>query len=222
MMHKINAVIFDMDGVLVNSELIHKQAESAILEKYHISIDESDWMSFKGRTAVAIFTSIINKYKLKDLDPVVLAEEKNSLYLRLAAQNLVLFDGALDLLNYLKPHYQLALTTSSVKPILDLLFDRYQLYPFFTVMVTGDMVTHGKPHPEPYTLTMQKLGVSPDRCLVIEDSESGVLSAKAAGALTVAVTSTLSREKLGAADYVVDNLRKIQELFERDLHFHRA
>lgn len=211
---KFKAVIFDMDGVITDSEPTHMAAEHAVLKDHGVRIDSADWEGFRGKTTHAIFSAIIGKYQL-ELDPVELSDKKTDHYLKLAETEISLFSGARELIEYLHANYQLALVTSSHQRIQSKVFEKFKLNPFFQVIVTGDMVAHGKPHPEPYQRAVKMLTLEPQDCIVIEDSDNGILSAKAAGLATIGVTHTFPREKLEAAgtDYIVSSLEQIRTLF---------
>ena len=210
-MNNIKAVIFDMDGVIIDSEPIHVLAERAVIEKYGIFADQKDWESFKGKTAVKIFSEVINKYKVQGVSAGQMADEKLTKYLELFNSfDIKLFDGCMDTLEYLQHKYLVALTTSSHYKLQQAVFKKFKLGKYFKVVVTGDMVTKGKPDPEPYLLTVSKLGLKPVDCLVIEDSDNGVTSAKLAGIRTIAITNTFSRERLCQAEVIIDSLTHIQ------------
>ena len=91
----------------------------------------------------------------------------------------------------------------------------FNLRPFFSTITTGEDIIKGKPHPEPYLKTAEKLGVAPPNALVIEDSVNGVRSGKAAGCRVIAITTTFPRESLMEvqADYVVDSFAELEQLF---------
>ncbi len=210
----MKAVIFDMDGVIVDSEHLHVLAEKEVLARHKINITEDDLYPLKGKTSSDIFFSILSKHNVKHVTPEQLAEEKTALYIKSAPQEIQLFEGFMDLLTHLHQKYKIALTTSSNKQLQKLVFDKFNLYHLFEVVVTGDLVKNGKPHPEPYLLTIQKLGINPAEAIVIEDSDTGVTSAKNAGIKTIAVTHTFPKERLQHADFVVESLHKVKEVIE--------
>lgn len=216
MSKKFKAVIFDMDGVITNSEPAHMAAEHAVLKDHGIEVDSADWESFKGKTSLAIFTSILDKCQLTQLHPEALVHEKTNYYLKLAEMEISLFPGARELIEYLHTNHILALVTSSHQRIQNKVFEKFGLTPYFKIIITGDMVTHGKPHPEPYQKVVEMLKIEPKNCIVIEDSDNGILSSKAAGLTTIGVTHTFSKEKLEAAgaDHIVSSLEKIRTLLE--------
>ena len=95
--------------------------------------------------------------------------------------------------------WAIALTTSASREFQELAFDQFGLSGYFTVVVTGDDVSHGKPHPEPYLKTTEMLNRHPSECVVVEDSTNGIRSAKAAGCPTVGLSTSFSEEILAAA-----------------------
>ncbi|MDP3734123.1 MAG: HAD family phosphatase, partial [Nanoarchaeota archaeon] len=109
----------------------------------------------------------------------------------------------------------LALTTSNNEYLTNIALNKFNLYDFFNLVITGDVVKNKKPHPEPYLVTAQKLGFSPVEVIVIENSPSGVTSAKAAAMKTIAVTHTYPHEELQHADYIVDSLQEVKELLQK-------
>lgn len=211
-MKNLQAIIFDMDGVIVDSEALSVASERKTLAGHGIVVEEGDWDTFKGKTTVAIFDYILKKYGIKHLSPQKMREEKMSHYMNLFEGNISLFDGFTDLIEYLRKKYRIALVTSSGRDVQEKVFNTFGLHPHFDLIVTGDMVSHGKPHPEPYLLALEKLGLRGEDCVVIEDSDNGVNSAQAAGIKTIAVTHTFPKEKIAHADFVVKNLREIMDL----------
>ncbi len=212
----IEAIIFDMDGVIVDSEAIHVQAEKKACQHFGIDIPFSEWDGFKGRTAIDIACHIINCYSTGGVSPQAFVECKTKLYLELAATELQEIDGAIRFIAGVQSFFELcALTTSSNQAIQQLVFDRFDLGRYFDEVVTGDEVTNGKPHPEPYLTTAVRLGVWPSRCLVIEDSDNGILSAKAAGCRAVGLTTSYSAERLYGcgADLVVGSFAELSSIF---------
>ncbi len=201
-----------MDGVIIDSEALSVESEKYVLHKYGITVEDSDWETFKGKTSVAIFNFIINKYSIKNLTPEKMRVEKIEYYMTRFDECIRLFKGFTELIEYLRPKYKIALATSSGEDIRIRVFDKFDLHKYFDHVVTGDMVTHGKPHPEPYLLALSKLGLPGSNCVVIEDADNGINSAQAAGIKTIAVTHTFPREILLHSNFVVDDLKEIKNL----------
>ena len=110
--------------------------------------------------------------------------------------------------------FKLGLTTSALQENQQRIFEMFNLRPFFSTIITGRDIINGKPHPEPYLKTAEKLGVVPANALVIEDSVNGVRSGKAAGCRVIAITTSFPRECLMElqADYVVGSFVELERL----------
>ena len=113
-----------------------------------------------------------------------------------------------------KKGFKLGLTTSALQENQQPIFEMFNLSQFFSAIITGQDIINGKPHPEPYLKTAEKLGVAPANALVIEDSANGVRSGKAAGCRVVAITTSFPRERLMEllADYVIDSFAELERL----------
>jgi HAD superfamily hydrolase (TIGR01509 family) len=141
-------------------------------------------------------------------------EYQNNLYKTMFNQ-MRLIPGSREFIQ--KAHKQglkLGLTTSALRENQQRVFEVFDLWPFFSTIITGQDILNGKPHPEPYLKTAEALGVAAAKALVIEDSVNGVRSGKAAGCRVVAITTSFARERLMElqADYVVDSFAELERL----------
>ena len=214
------AIIFDMDGVITDSEPLQMEAERLVCDKFDISVPLEEWKNFKGKTNRDIFSYILKKYSEKPLSVQQLIDEKRKKYIEISTKKLTLVDGFLVFIEKIRKTVPLiALTTSSSAIVQKFVFDKYNLHKYFDVITTGDEVKNGKPHPEPYLLTVNKLGVRPQDVVVIEDSDNGVISAKASGCVVVAITTSFPRKVLASkgADHVVDSFGEITVLMENKI-----
>ncbi len=215
----IKAIIFDMDGVIVDSEGLHVRAEKAAFNKFNLPVTENDWSGSKGRTSREFFAEMIQRYQSEANNSQATSEKiiaEKLAYLRKNANGLQLYPDFKELIAFIKEKYpHTALATSSSRDELQLSLDKFNLGQYFNAVIDGDMVKYGKPHPEPYLLAMQKLNVNPENCIIIEDADNGITAGKAAGARVIALTTSLAREKLQHADYIVDNLKEVKEIFEK-------
>lgn len=213
----IKAIILDMDGVIVDSEPIRERAEIETCREFGMEVSKSEWDNFRGKKLEDIFSYASQKYG-KGNEPIEkMIERKIELYLKIALQDLKIIDGAREFLEKLKSdgRYSFALTTSGRKIQQDQILEKFGLENIFPIMVTADDVKNGKPHPEPYAITAVKLNEKPQHCLVVEDSDNGIRSAKAAGCMACGITSQFfSRERLmqAGADVVVDHFSELSEI----------
>ncbi len=215
-LEKINAIIFDMDGVIVDSEPIQARAIMQVCREFGMEVSESECDDFRGRKMEDIFLYASKKHEVEELSIKEMVERKIEIYLQYALQEVVLVPGICDFLEKLKSSqkYQLALTTSGRMVQQEKILAKYGLENFFEIMVTSDDVKNGKPHPEPYTVTVQRLKADPKTCLVIEDSDNGIISAKAAGCQTCGITTTFTKERLDSvgADMVIADFNELEKI----------
>jgi beta-phosphoglucomutase len=192
---KPEAIIFDKDGVLLDTEELNVEAERQTLEHFGIKISERDWPGFKGMTNAEIFGYVIDQYGSQAPHVTVedLTNYKRAIYRELVAARAVMFPGAREFLDLVRPVCaKLGLTTSSSRETQMLEFTKFNLHGLFDAVITGDDVTHGKPHPEPYRRTIQLLEADSNACWVVEDSINGLMAARAAGCHTIGITTSFS------------------------------
>jgi len=183
----ILAVIFDLDGLLVDSTPLQLRASHQFLQ----SFGKLHFTSHAGREGMRMI-DIIEEYKdIYDLPGSVedLYHQRQQIFFEMARKELELFPGALPLLVHLKQRrLKLALATSGDRDYLQVIFEKFpELQNYFTLVISSEDVLQGKPNPEVFTKTAQKLGVAPAECVVLEDSANGVLAAKAAGMQVICV-----------------------------------
>lgn len=209
-MHDLAAIVFDMDGVLLDSEPLHFEALGAVLgrDDVHLSSEENE--AFIGATAEATFSTLISRYAL----PRSMAEYidlYDAAVLKVLADPRPPAPGVTDLLAAARGlDMRLALASSSRRLWIDATLRSLELSRAFDVVVSGDDVAHGKPEPEIYLLAAKRLGVAPERCLAIEDSPNGVLSAHRAGMTVIGVrTAYTAHLELPGAAQIVDALPEV-------------
>jgi beta-phosphoglucomutase len=206
-------VIFDLDGVLVDTGWAHKQSWYDLAEKEDFDMSDEFFSSTFGMRNDQIIPMLAQKdVSSEDVDR--LSDWKEQRYRELIAEKLTLPPGVGELLNDLKQcGFLLAVGSSAPKANLDLCLDRVRIRDYFDACVTGEEVVEGKPAPETFLKAAGKLGLPPGRCVVVEDAVQGVQAGRAAGMPVVAVTTTRDPSALTAADIIVDGL---SELTARD------
>jgi HAD superfamily hydrolase (TIGR01509 family) len=202
----VQAVIFDMDGVIVDSEPYSMQALIDVLRLYGIEPTEEDIRRSYGRRIHDDFRDYFGRYGVAaHLDTAV--AQKEARYYHLAAGRLQAFPGVMALIGRLQRQgYHLAVASSGDRVKLAFSVQALGLHNSFEAVVCGDDVTHSKPDPEIYLIAAQRLGVSPRLCVAIEDAPAGVEAAKRAGMRCIAVTNSVAREQLQGADLIVESL----------------
>lgn len=188
MNHHTTSVIFDMDGLLLDTEPISYEIYQRILAPYGYSFPISEHLrTYSGRTEEKNAAHLLETYSLpltmqQCLDLVAKYEKE------MLAKDIGLKPGAKELLNWLKENgYHIAMATSSLQERAFGMLDQHGLRPYFDCFVFGNEVPLGKPHPDIFLKACEKLGEAPARCLVAEDSEAGIQAAYTAGIPVVCV-----------------------------------
>ncbi|HSF31825.1 MAG TPA: HAD family phosphatase [Candidatus Tectomicrobia bacterium] len=202
----VRAVVFDMDGVIADSEPYSMQALIDILRQYGVEPSADDLRRSYGRRVRDDFVDYFAKYGVT-ADVTLAIAHKQARYYHLAAGHLQAFPGVMSLLKRLHDGgYRLALASSGDRVKVAFGMQALGLNGTFEAIVCGDDVTHSKPHPEIYLTAAQRLGVPPAECLAIEDAPAGVEAAKRAGMRCLAVTNSVAGEQLQRADLIVGSL----------------
>jgi HAD superfamily hydrolase (TIGR01509 family) len=206
----IRAVIFDMDGVMIDSEPLWEKTERILLGRRGIDYNPTYRDKIVGLNQKDSGKLLKETFNLPETVEQLL-KERSEILLVLYEKELELVPGLLALLHELKKKgFHLALASSSPYKIIKFVLDKFSLNDFFQVVVSGDFVKFGKPHPDIYLHTANELQVKPWECVVIEDSINGVKSAKAAGMHCVAVPDKrLNQKEFLAADLILDRLDKV-------------
>jgi HAD superfamily hydrolase (TIGR01549 family) len=206
----LKAVIFDKDGVLINSEQIYFQAYKDSINKFSgTEFTWEDHMKYMGTSVADRFGVIRKKYKLRvSLD--VFKNDYRSNFKKIAqARGIYVLPGVKMLLNSLKKSgIKYAIVTGSSRETAQFTLSMARLYDKFETIVTADDVAKGKPDPEPFILAAKKLGVNNHECLAVGDSINDTLGAKSAGMKVLAVTDANYSEDLELAvpDLMVSSL----------------
>ena len=202
----VRAVIFDMDGVIVDSEPYSMQALIDILRQYGVEPTEEELQRSYGRRVRDDFVDYFSRHGVA-ADVNMAIAHKHARYYHLAAGHLQPLPGVIALLRRLQDHgYHLALASSGDRVKVAFGMQALALNGIFEAVVTGDDVAHSKPDPEIYLIAAQQLAVPPEQCLAIEDAPAGVEAAKRAGMRCVAVTNSVAPEQLHKADLIVASL----------------
>jgi beta-phosphoglucomutase len=203
------AVIFDVDGVLVDSYQAHFQSFRVMLEELGTEFTEAQFRATFGRTTRDIVAQL-HDGKLSDEEICRFDDRKESLFRDILRQNFPAVDGAAELVESLaEAGFALAVGSSGPTENVQLTLDCLGCSELFTAQVTGGDVTHGKPDPQVFLLAAQRLGVPPGRCVVVEDASAGVEAANRAEMASIGLIGTATREQLSHARLVVDNLREL-------------
>ena len=206
------AVIFDMDGVIVDSEIHWKTLEGYFLQSLIPTWTGADQDKIIGLGVHDLYTLLVSQYglqKTKEQFLELYQQMANKIY----GQKVSLTAGFSDLLTTLnKNNIPVALASSSPRSWIDIMLRRFDLQASFRVVVSADELEgEGKPSPAIYLLTAQRLGVRPKSCIAIEDSKNGVLSAKNAGMFCIGFRNGFNEEQdLSKADMIIHGFAELE------------
>jgi len=204
------AVIFDLDGVLVDTSPYHKQAWFDLAAKLGCSITDEFFRRTFGMQNYQIIPMLVGR-QLPSEEIEQLAEWKEARYRQLVGNKQILCQGVKPLLDELKETgFLLAIGTSTPRKNLDFILAQTAIRHYFDALVSGEDVRRGKPAPDTFLKAAEKLALPAHRAAVVEDAVAGIQAAKNAGMAVVAVTSTRTREELKEADIVVDSLTELK------------
>jgi HAD superfamily hydrolase (TIGR01509 family) len=210
----IQAVLFDLDGVVIDSEPVHERSLVVASERLGHKLTHTELVQLKGLNQEASAAGLKSLASRTDVSSAEIIRMRSEVFAQLI-DNVQVMPHVLEFIHRLRASgLSVALTTSSGGSALGMIFARFGLFECFDVVVTGDHVTHSKPHPEPYRLTTERLGVKSNVCLAIEDSVNGIISATLAGCYTVRLTTSFSKQILVGAGalFSIDNFEELEPI----------
>ena len=207
------AVLFDLDGTLIDSEWFYYKAWKGALEQYGVILDPELWLNeLAGKTDDQALTLIQDRFSVQIDSENLLAAIREIIVVQNNKETVPLMPGVLELLRYLQErHVTMAVVTSSKRDTALYHLERNNLLPFFNVLVSRCDIQHPKPNPEPYLHCVKQLGLIPADCLVLEDSVTGATAALGAKISCLGVqANTTIRQKLPTLQ-TFNNLHDVRE-----------
>jgi len=208
----LKAVLFDMDGVIVDTEPLHYKAYHLMFKDVGIKVETDLYESFTGQSTINICKRLVDHFKLKaSPEQLMNLKRQHFKYLFDHDEELALIDGVLDLIkNYHQHDIKLVVASSASMPNINQIFNRFQLNPYFEGKFSGADLKQSKPHPEIFIKAAEFTGFSKQECLVIEDSTNGIAAASAAGIFCVGYKSPHSHgQNYAKANMVITNFKDI-------------
>ncbi len=215
MLRTPSALIFDMDGVLIDSEPLHKRAKEETFRRFGIVVPESVYDSYKGRSDAVVMQEILAQRGSSEETIASALRLKHEIF-EASEHELQPVPGAIDFLRWAKPRYRLALATSATPRNRAAMLQMLGVGDLFEATVDAGQFQRPKPDPEVFLIALRKLGLAATDCWVIEDTVNGVEAAKSAACAAVAITTTFDRAVLSnaGADLIVDSFTEIQAKLE--------
>ncbi|WP_460052094.1 HAD family hydrolase [Spirochaeta dissipatitropha] len=213
----IKAVIFDMDGVIVNSEPLHMVVVLEVLSGLGATASEADILPFIGVANRQMWAELRRTFGIAMTAEDIIRTQQLKTVEAIRNTSDILSPGLVELLEYIRQHALLtAIASSSDRAVIDAVVETYGLTEAFPLRVSGEDVSNSKPAPDIFLLAARKIGIAPEDCLVIEDSRHGVQAALAAGMQVIGYRNPGSGDQdLSAAHTVVDSLLDVPALISR-------
>jgi HAD superfamily hydrolase (TIGR01509 family) len=211
----LRAVIFDMDGVMVDSEPIYFESNRSVFAKLGFTVSRDDYAQFVGLDAGRMWARLKALHDLPHPIPDLVGLEADGMVAGLQAAGLEPMPGLLTLIEALRSRgRRLAVASSSNRRVIQTVLAKLRLENAFDPVVSGEDVQHGKPAPDIFVLASTLLEIPPAECLVIEDSANGVRAAKSAGMRCIGFRNPNSgAQDLSPADAIVNSLDRIEQIF---------
>jgi HAD superfamily hydrolase (TIGR01509 family) len=215
----LRAIIFDFDGVITDSEVLHLRAFNQSLVPYSIEISTKDYYTnYLGFSDFDCYKALIDNGLLKINEQQIsdIIKVKSKIFEELTKTEGRTIEGVYGFLQMLEENnIPMAICSGSLLVEIEIMLEESGLRRYFTEIVSAEQVKKGKPHPEGFLLSLKKLNkkchppIAADECIVIEDSHWGLQAGKAAGMHTVAVTNSYEAEQLTIAEKIVSHLNEL-------------
>lgn len=214
----IKAVLFDMDGVLIDTEALILEAAIVGLREFGVEAKPEDFTPFVGAGETKYLGGPAEKYGVP-FDPKM-KEVVYAIYAEILSRHPeAVYEGVLDVVNFVKSRFRAAVCSAADLTKVEHNLNAIGVTPaFFNALVTGSDVTRQKPFPDIFLKGAELIGIEPSKCIVVEDSVNGIKAAKAAGAVSVGIPSTFPKEKLiaeAAPDYIIDSISDLPALLTK-------
>ena len=202
-------VIWDMDGVLADTAQFHYRAWKKVFGDMGIDFSWEDFTHSFGTRNDRIIPKVLGRKCTKE-EIVSIDDKKEYLFREFAKGKVKPLDGLVDLLRSLREDgFKMAVASSGTPENVEAIIGQCKLKSFFSVIINGSEVQHGKPNPEVFLLAGKKLGAEVRKCIVVEDALAGIEGAKKAGMKCIAITSTHKKDSLKDADLIIDSFRNL-------------
>lgn len=208
----LKAVLFDMDGVIVDTEPLHRKAYFKMFSDVNINVTEDLYQSFTGQSTINICKRLVNHFNLSYApDYLVKLKRQHFKYLFENDADLALIDGVLDVIkDYYANDIKLVVASSASMPNINRIFERFDLDQYFMGKFSGADLKQSKPHPEIFIKAAEHTGCAKAECMVIEDSTNGIKAAHAAGIFCTAFKSEHSTgQDYDLANMVVSDFKEV-------------
>lgn len=212
-----NSILFDMDGIIVDSMPFHAEAWQTVLNDCGLSVSREEIYRREGMTGLDSIKDIFKEHNAPIPDNRLLEEMQKKKHRLFENNKIEVFSEVPEILMFLKEKkFKLALVTGSILRSIDYVLPS-GLRSFFDVIISADVVDNGKPHPEPYLKAVDQLNTSISSSIVVENAPMGIESAKNAGIYCCAIETTLGKDHLGCADYIFQTHEEFKKYLKKHI-----
>ena len=212
-MDQCKLILFDMDGVTLDTEPLYADGENKLFEEYGVKIPEEDWKLFRGCTEEKFYDISMKRYGITE-DRTIFQKKGREYIKKEFEENLRFMDGFKNLVNRLEDHHiKIGLVTASPEHMFKWVDKRLNLSSIFEHIVHGGMTKKSKPDPEPYLLAMEKFNIKSHNTMIIEDSVHGIQAGLNAECRVVALTGSVNIEDMPPAHRIVNSLDELTPTF---------
>ncbi|MEP5338717.1 MAG: HAD family phosphatase [Algibacter sp.] len=208
----LKAVIFDMDGVIIDSEPLHHKAYHNMFKDVNVNVSDELYESLTGKSTLNVCKQVCDIFNLEEKPETLVAiKRKHYEYIFNNDKEFDLIDGVLDLIKeYHTNGLTLVLASSASMPSIERIFKRFHLTPYFKAKLSGADLKASKPHPEIFIKAAEASGFKREECIIIEDSTNGIQAANSAHIFCVGFDSVHSKNQdYTTADKVIINFKEI-------------
>jgi HAD superfamily hydrolase (TIGR01509 family) len=215
------ALIFDLDGLLIDSETIYRKISYKMAADLGKTLHDGIWVKQMGRSPIESLRIFKEELGITSHTAQELVDERNLLLLEGFGTDLQMMPGALEIIHAFHGKMRMAIATGSPRMLMEIAISKLGLNGYFEYLLPSDDVAAGKPDPEIYSRTIEAMGLQPDECIVLEDSSNGALAGHRAGCYVIAVPSDYTRNQdFSFANHVAEDLidarMTIEELTRAD------
>jgi sugar-phosphatase len=217
MIKEIKAVIFDMDGVLIDSEPLWRKAMIEGFASIGVLITEEDCKKTTGNRLKEVVEYWFEKLDILDFLPTEIEHRIINTLVKLINKEGKAISGVIEVINFCNnKNIKIGLATSSSNQLMEAVLEKLKLKNTFKSSISAENMEYGKPHPEVFLICASQLQISPLECIVIEDSINGVIAAKAAFMRVIALPEqeNINNHKFSIADYKLNNMQEVLKLFK--------
>ncbi|MGM0443919.1 MAG: HAD family hydrolase [Fibrobacterota bacterium] len=211
----IKYILFDNDGILVDTEQYYFQASREILAEENCTLTPEAFVDISHTAGKGVWEAFPGRFSPAEIDS--LRKKRNRRYNELLQQNHLLFPGVTEVVQKLSRNYTMCIVTSALKQDFDTIHSKTDILPFFEFVLANGDYSASKPDPAPYRTAMERFNAQPAECAVVEDTLRGVRSARAAGALTIALPNPMDRGRSNykQAHFCISSLSELPPLLEK-------